>query len=53
MSMMWSGYRELGLDIVSIEKKYYCTPKKLPMAGENKGGGIGYPFKKNLEKSLE
>jgi hypothetical protein len=53
MSMTRSGYRELGLDLVSIEEKYYCTPKKSPMAGENKGGGIGYPFKKNLEKSLE
>jgi hypothetical protein len=53
MSMTRSGYRELGLELVSIEEKYSRTPNKSPMAGENKGGGIGYPFKKNLEEALE
>jgi hypothetical protein len=53
MSLTRSGYRELGLELVSLEEKYSRMPKKSPMAGENKGNEIGYPFKKNLEEALE
>ena len=53
MSLTQSGYRVLGLELVSLEEKYSTTPKKFSMVGENKGKGIGYPFKIFLEEALE
>jgi hypothetical protein len=53
MSPTWSGYRELGLELVSLEEKFSCMPKKPPMVGENKDDGTGDPFKMFLEESLE
>jgi hypothetical protein len=50
---MRSGYRELGLEIVSLEDKSYHTPKKPSMASENKYKGTGDPFKMLLKESLE
>jgi hypothetical protein len=49
---MRSGYKELGLEFVSLEEKMYRMPKRHLMAGENKYEGIGYPFKMFLEESL-
>jgi hypothetical protein len=51
MSPIRSGYKELGLELVSLEKKRYRMPKRPLMVGENKDDGIGYPFKKLLEES--
>jgi hypothetical protein len=53
MSLTQSWHRELGLELVSLEKNYSCTPKKPPMEGKNKDDGIGDPFKMLLEESLE
>jgi len=47
-----SEYKELGLEIVSLEEKISCTPKRPLMAGENKDEGTGDPFKMLLEESL-
>jgi hypothetical protein len=53
MSPTRSGYRELGLELVSLEENFSRTPKKPPMVGENKDDGTGDPFKMLLEESLE
>jgi hypothetical protein len=45
-------YKELGLEIVSLEDKRSCTPKKPLMEGENKYDGIGDPFKLLIEEAL-
>jgi hypothetical protein len=52
MSPTRSSYKELHLELVSLEDKSSRTPKRPLMAGENKYDGIGYPFKNNLEESL-
>jgi hypothetical protein len=49
---MRSKYKELGLELVSLEEKISCTPKRPLMEGENKYDGIGYPFKLFIEESL-
>jgi hypothetical protein len=52
MSTTRSGYKELSLDLVSIEEKISHTLKRPLMEGEKKDDGIGDPFKMFLEKSL-
>jgi hypothetical protein len=52
MSPTRSGYKELGLELVSLEEKISCTPKRPLMAGENNDDGIGDPFKMFLEEAL-
>jgi hypothetical protein len=52
MSPTRSGYKELGLKLVSLEDISSHTPKKPLMVGENKDDGIGDPFKNFLEESL-
>jgi len=52
MSPTRSGYKELGLELVSLEEKISLTPKRPLMVGENKDDGIGDPFKMLLEESL-
>jgi hypothetical protein len=47
-----SRYKELGLELVSLEDKSYFMPKRPLMAGENKYVGTRYPFKMFLEESL-
>jgi hypothetical protein len=47
-----SGYKELGLELVSIEDKISCTPNRPIMVGKNKYDGIGYPFEMLLEEAL-
>ena len=49
---MRSEYKELDLELVSIEDKISLTPKRLIMAGENKYDRIGDPFKLLIEESL-
>jgi hypothetical protein len=49
---MRSRYKELGLELVSLEEKSSCTPKRHLMVGENKDDGTGDPFKMFLEESL-
>jgi hypothetical protein len=52
MSPTRSGYKELGLELVSLEEKISCMPKGPLMAGEKKDGGTGDPFKMLLEEAL-
>jgi hypothetical protein len=47
-----SGYKELGLELVSLEEKRSRTPMRPLMVGENKDDGIGDPFKMLLEEAL-
>jgi hypothetical protein len=49
---MRSGYKELGLELVSLEDKFSRTPKRPLMVGEKKDDGIIDPFKMFLEESL-
>jgi hypothetical protein len=45
-------YKELGLELVSLEDKISRTPKRPLMEGENKYDGTGDPFKLLIEESL-
>jgi hypothetical protein len=52
MSPTRLGYKELGLEFVSLEEKISRTPKRPLMEGENKDDGRGDPFKMLLEEAL-
>jgi hypothetical protein len=52
MSPTRLGYKELGLELVSLEDKISHTPKRPLMVGEKKDDGIGDPFKILLEEAL-
>jgi hypothetical protein len=52
MSPTRSEYKELGLELVSLEDQISRTPKRPLMAGEKKYDGTGDPFKMFLEESL-
>jgi hypothetical protein len=52
MSPTRSGYKELGLELVSLEEKISHTPKRPLMVGEKKDDGTRDPFKMFLEESL-
>ena len=52
MSPTRSEYKELGLELVSLEERSSRTPKRPPMAGENKDDGVGDPFKLLIEEAL-
>jgi hypothetical protein len=45
MSWTRSGYKELGLELVSLEDKSSHTPKRTLMEEEKKDDGARYPFK--------
>jgi hypothetical protein len=49
---MRSEYKELGLELVSLEEKSSHMPKQPLMAGENKYDGTEDPFKLLIEESL-
>jgi hypothetical protein len=49
---MRSEYKELGLELVSLEDKISRTPKQPLMAGEKKDDRTGDPFKLFIEESL-
>jgi hypothetical protein len=50
---MRSGYRELGLELISLEENCSRTPKKLSMASEKKDDETRDPFKMLLEEALK
>jgi hypothetical protein len=52
MSPTRSEYKELGLELVSLEDQISRTPKRPLMVGEKKDNGIGDPFKMLFEESL-
>jgi hypothetical protein len=45
-------YKELGLELVSLEKRISRMPKKPPMVGENKEDRTRDPFKLLIEEAL-
>jgi hypothetical protein len=47
-----SGYRELGLELVSLGDDHSCHPKKPPMVEEKRDDEAGDPFKMLLKESL-
>ena len=49
---MRSEYKELGLELVSLEDRSSHTPKRPLMAGENKYDGTRDPFKLLIEEAL-
>jgi hypothetical protein len=52
MSPTRSEYKELGLELVSLEDQSSRMPKRPLMEGEKKDDGTGDPFKMLLEESL-
>ena len=52
MSPTRSEYKELGLDLVSLEEKRSHMPKQTLMVGEKKYDGTGYPLKLLIEEAL-
>jgi hypothetical protein len=52
MSPMRSGYKELGLELVSLEDKSSHMPKRPSMEGEKKDEETRDPFKLLLEEAL-
>jgi hypothetical protein len=52
MSPTRSGYKELGLELVSLEEKTSHTPKRTLMEEEKKIDDTRDPFKMLLEDSL-
>jgi hypothetical protein len=52
MSPTKSGYKELGLELVSLEEKISFTHKRPLMVGENKDKVTRDPFKMLVEESL-
>jgi hypothetical protein len=52
MSPTRSEYKELGLELVSLENKSSHMPKRPLMVGENKYDGTRDPFKLLIEESL-
>jgi hypothetical protein len=52
MSPTRSGYRELGLNLVSLEYNSSHMPKQPPMVEENMDEGVGDPFELFLEEAL-
>jgi hypothetical protein len=52
MSPTRSEYKELGLELVSLEDISSRMPKRPPMVGEKKYDGTEDPFKLFIEESL-
>jgi hypothetical protein len=52
MSPTRSEYKELGLELVSLEQRSSHMPKRPLMEGEKKYDRIGDPFKLLVEESL-
>jgi hypothetical protein len=52
MSPTRPGYKELGLELVSLEDKISHRPKQPIMAEEKKEDWTRYPFKMLLEEAL-
>jgi hypothetical protein len=52
MSPTRSGYKELGLELVSLEEKISCMPKRPLMVGEKKYDETRDIFKMFLKEAL-
>jgi hypothetical protein len=52
ITTIWLGYRELGLELVSLRDNHSRRPKQPPVVEENRDDGLGYPLKKFLKESL-
>jgi hypothetical protein len=52
MSLTRSGYRELGLELVSLEENHSHQPKKPPMVEEKRDEGAEDPINLFLTESL-
>jgi hypothetical protein len=52
MSPTRSEYKELGLELVSLEEKSSRTLKRPLMEGKKKDDGTGDPFKLLIEEAL-
>jgi hypothetical protein len=52
MSPMRLEYKDLGLELFSLEDKRYHMPKRTLMAGEKKDDRIVDPFKLLIEEAL-
>jgi hypothetical protein len=52
MSPTRSGYRELGLELFSLEDNCSHQPKQPPMVEEKRDGGVEYPIKLFLSKAI-
>ena len=46
------GYRELGIELIELERDLPQCPKILPMDEEKRDDEEGYPIKIFLEESL-
>ena len=53
MSPTWSGYKELGLDLVEPLQDQPRKPQRPPMAEEKKDEGSGDPIKIFLKEAPE
>jgi hypothetical protein len=52
MSLMRYEYKNLGLELVSLEENHSCKPKKPSMVEENKNDGANDPINLLLEQAL-
>jgi hypothetical protein len=52
MSLMRSGYRDLGLEIDSLKGNLSLQPKRPPMVEERRDDRVGDPFKMFLKEAL-
>jgi hypothetical protein len=52
MSLTRSGYKELGLELVQLERETPLWCKQPPMAEEKQDDGVGDPIKMFLEEAL-
>jgi hypothetical protein len=52
MSPTRLGYRDLGLELVSLRDDYSHQPKRPPMVEEKRDDRVGDPFKTLLEEAL-
>jgi hypothetical protein len=52
MSLTRSGYRELVLELVSLEENHSCQPKRPPMVEEKRDEGAKDPIKLFLVEAL-
>jgi hypothetical protein len=52
MSLMRSEYRNLGLELVSLEENRSHTPKKHSMVEEKKNDGVDDPISMFLDQTL-
>jgi hypothetical protein len=52
MSLMRLGYRELGLELVSLKENHSFSPNQPPMVEEKRDDEAGDPIKLFLKEAL-